>query len=871
MQKKYVYRQKSSSKSVFYQIVILKTLLKIFCCGLTVLDNGSISVLLYKRIVNHILISIFAHLELRYMTNFFCAAVFLLLCFQTSYGQKKTLSARRISTNISIDGQLTEPEWAEAAVATDFVMFAPDNGKPVSPEKRTDVKVLYDNDAIYISAIMFDDEPEKMLKEVTQRDVFGSSEHFGVFINGFNDGQQDFQFFLSAAGVQMDCIATEANGEDYTWDAIWSGQVTVTDFGWIAEMKIPYAALRFSDAAKQTWGINFYREFRRDRQQYTWNRIDNQVGATITQSGILQGIENIKPPTRLFFIPYSSYYYEKSATENKHTLKGGLDIKYGINDSFTLDAILVPDFGQTRYDNVELNLGPFEQQFNENRPFFTEGTDLFNKGNLLYSRRIGGSPSTFLTTDNPDVVVTNPTTVNLINAIKLSGRLKNGLGIGILNAVTEPTYAYARDTSTNDRDKVLVEPLTNYNVFVLDQRFNKNSSVSFVNTNVIRDGNFRDANVSAAVFDLNTKENTYRTSGYFKYSYINQFGIRENTDGFDTTINFEETSGKYRYGAGALYVSKDYDNNDLGINFYTDYHGYFGNASYRILNPTKRWNSFEVYLNPYVELNNKTGHVQQANVSLNINAFTRKNNYWGLGISGRPVETYDFYEPRIANRFVYFPTYFNAYVYYSSNYNNKFAIDIQPSINITDESKRESWGFFIAPRYRFTDRITANVSFNYARNNNNVGYIDDTYIDDATAYEIYFAKRNRSTYTFSAGGKYSINKDMTVNLSARYYWSYAENREFFILSPNGYLIPATYDQNQNSDFNTWNLDLSYTWWFAPGSQISLLYRNNSNTFTREIVRDLGSNFNNLFKENLQHMFSISIRYYIDYNQAKNWF
>src|SRR5690606_25001149 len=164
----------------------------------------------------------------------------------------------------------------------------------------------------------------------------------------------------------------------------------------------PYAALRFSDAPQQVWGINFYREFRRLRQQFTWNFISNKIGYELVQAGVLRGIENIKPPTRLFLIPYTSYYYDKNSEGEGHTVKGGIDIKYGISESFTLDAILIPDFGQTRYDNIELNLGPFEQQFIENRPFFTEGTDLFSKGNLLYTRRIGGSPSTYASSSDPN-------------------------------------------------------------------------------------------------------------------------------------------------------------------------------------------------------------------------------------------------------------------------------------------------------------------------------------------------------------------------------------------------------------------------------------------------------------------------------------
>ena len=159
----------------------------------------------------------------------------------------------------------------------------------------------------------------------------------------------------------------------------------------------------------QTWGVNFFREIRRDRQKYSWNFIDSKLGTFTQQNGVLTGIANIETPTRLFFLPYSSFYLNANDQQKtKGTLKGGLDLKYGINDAFTLDAILIPDFGQTKYDDVILNLGPFEQQFNENRPFFTEGTDLFSKGNLLYSRRIGGAPTNYPITGTNEIITDNP-------------------------------------------------------------------------------------------------------------------------------------------------------------------------------------------------------------------------------------------------------------------------------------------------------------------------------------------------------------------------------------------------------------------------------------------------------------------------------
>ena len=182
--------------------------------------------------------------------------LFLLLTHFYSFGQKKVLNAITAG-NITIDGKFNEPIWEYAPVAKDFVMFAPDNGRPINENKKTEVQIVYNDDAIFVAAKMYDDEPSKILKEITQRDNFGTSENFGIFINGFNDSQQDFRFYVSAAGVQADCIFTNENGEDFTWDAIWESHVKVTDFGWVAELKIPYAALRFSKKKEQTWGLNF--------------------------------------------------------------------------------------------------------------------------------------------------------------------------------------------------------------------------------------------------------------------------------------------------------------------------------------------------------------------------------------------------------------------------------------------------------------------------------------------------------------------------------------------------------------------------------------------------------------------------------------
>jgi hypothetical protein len=789
------------------------------------------------------------------------------------YSQKKQLQTKFTSDNITIDGNLDESTWKSAAVATNFVMFQPDNGKAIPENKRTEVRVLYDNNAVYIAALLYDDQPSKILKEITQRDDFGTSDAFGVFINGNNDGQQDFQFFVTAADGQADCITTDTAGEDYSWDAVWSSKAIMTDFGWAVEMRIPYAALRFSGENKQTWGINFFREIKRDRQKYSWNFIDSKLGTFTQQSGVLEGIENIKPPIRLFLLPYSSFYVNANSKQKTYgTLKGGLDIKYGINDAFTLDMILIPDFGQTKYDDQILNLGPFEQQFNENRPFFTEGTDLFSKGNLLYSRRIGGNPSVSPTTVANEEIIENPSSVSLINALKISGRTKGGLGIGILNAVTAKTYATIEDTTNNTTRREEVEPLTNYNVLVLDQRFRKNSSFSFINTNVTRNGSFRDANVSALVWDLNTKKNTYNLSGNFKYSLVNE---TEDKKGVFTTLNFAETSGKYRYSFGADLVTKGYDNNDLGINFETNYYSIYGNTNYRILNPTTLFNSFSVNYNMYTQFHKETGKIQGNNMNINVNLDTKKNHYVGFGVNINPLESYDFYESRRDNSYVILPQRYNAWLYISSNYNNKFAFDFNPSYSIFNETERRTYQFSLGPRYRFNDKFSLNYNFYYQRRNNNKGFVDsiDEDLNNSTPETIVFANRNVITYSNTISAKYSVSSTMNFNLAVRQYWSYAENKNYLSLEQNGRLTDnPNYTQNRNSNFYSWNADLSYSWWFALGSEVSILYRNNAANFNREIDKNFVKNVTPLLSnDQLEHVFSISVRYFIDYNQVKNKF
>ncbi|MFN3756298.1 MAG: DUF5916 domain-containing protein [Flavobacterium sp.] len=786
---------------------------------------------------------------------------FIILFTLTSYAQKKEANAIYTDGAIKIDGILDESEWDNAIPTSGMYMFEPDNGNPLAPHRDVEIRVLYNNTSIYIGALLKDDAPHLIPREITQRDRFGVADHFGVYINGFNDGQQDFRFFVSAAGVQMDCLATET-GEDYSWDAIWDSAVKITDEGWVIEMEIPYAALRFSNVEEQVWGINFYREFRRDRYRYAWNPIDARIGAIIPQAGLLKGIKNINPPTRLFLIPYGSSYVETRNGQTETTFKAGLDIKYGINDSFTLDAILIPDFGQAAFDDVILNLTPFEQQFLENRPFFTEGTDIFNKGNLLYTRRIGGAPSRRATPDADETITYTPGTVNLINATKISGRTKGGLGIGFLNAVTESAFANLRNNETGETRRALVEPLTNYNVTVFDQRFRGNSSVAFINTNVWRDGDFRDANVSALVFDLNTRGNTYKLAGDFKYSLVRD--LLQST-GFSTQLNFAKTHSQHRYNILGTYMSEDFNPNDLGINFMTNFHSLRANYNYRTLNPVGWFNSIRINSNFYTEIQNTTGRAQQFWQNIIGNVMTKNNDFFNSGLYINPVETYDFYEARSPGRFVNIPGSWGTWLLFSSNYNRTWAIDIEPAYRKYWQDNRDTFTLLFSPRYRFSDKFSLIYRYQYVQQNSDIGWAD------FWNNQPILAERDRVTQTHSLTGKYSLNDKSTFNLVLRYYHSWADNLVYMDLNSDGSFSPSPdYDLNRDANLNLWNFDLSYSWWFAPGSELRILYRNNADEFSLDVNKNPGENINALFRNNLNHIFSLSLRYFIDYNKVKNW-
>lgn len=800
---------------------------------------------------------------------------------------KKVYKITRTGSPPIIDGILDEEIWDTLQVATHFVQFRPDIGHTPEQEKRTEVKMTYDDNAIYISAYLYDNTDD-MMRQFTQRDNFGQSDFLGIIFNPNNDAQNNTEFFVFSSGTQADAIESPGVGEDFNWNAVWDSAVQTHDDGWTIEVKIPYRTLRFTQQETPTWGIQFHRHYRKTRKQYTWNAIDVTKGNAGLYHAELKGLTNIKPPTRLSFYPYASGLVTNFEGKTETDFAAGLDLKYGITENFTLDATLIPDFSQVGFDNVELNLGPFEQQFAEQRQFFTEGVDLFNKGRLFYSRRVGGRPSYTPELEDNEAFIDYPEKVQLINAIKVSGRTRKGLGIGFFNAITKEAYATIETTEiknegTPDEETIktqrreLLEPLTNYNIMVVDQQFNKNSSVTLINTNVTRDGDFRDANVTGFLFDLNNKANTYGSTGELKMSSFND--VEDKPNGYRAKLEIGKNSGNFQYSADYRYADENYDTNDLGIQFRNNYSNFGADFSYRIFEPTKLLNNFRVYswLN-YRQLANPNTFTD-ANTGINIRATNKKLLSFGFNANWVIDKRYDYFEPRDDFKsFFVTKNFAESNIWMSSDFNKFFAVEANLGYGLFFDKERENfknWWFGFNPRFKFNDKFLLVLKFEYDNYTADRGYINDQEVED----NIIFGQRDIVETETGISSSYTFNPFNAITLSFRNYLSRVTyDDQVYNLQDDGslkiskthtkYTIGSDSDFNPDVNFNTWNLDLGYTWQFAPGSFLTALYRNQIFNESDDSMASYKESLDSLFQQDNRNTFSLRLVYFLDYNDIK---
>jgi len=552
-----------------------------------------------------------------------------------------------------------------------------------------------------------------------------------------------------------------------------------------------------------------------------------------------------------------------------------MDLKLGLSDAFTLDATLIPDFGQTISDQNVLNLSAFELQFADNRQFFTEGTELFSRAGIFYSRRIGfeapiRSADAMMNLKDNEVITSNPGNDRIANALKISGRTKNKLGIGFFNAVTLPSEATAIDTLSGTARSINTSNLTNYNVTVFDQVLPNNSFVSLINTSVLRAGDDYDANVLGTAFDIRSKNNMYSISGSGGTSLKSSPYFRQpesdERSGFRQDISLNKISGNWTCSIGQYSESNTYDPNDLGFLAANNSIGAWLYNSYAIYKPFGRFNRMWSDLN--VLYNNLYLPRKFSDITMEASGgiTTRKFNTYGFNASCNPVRGFDYFEPRVWGR--YFSTYTNAfaYVWYSSDYRKKVAIDVGSGYGIYENDGRYRFNWRIAPRFRFNDHLFVTYVYSFQSHINDLGFAYA--FEDEARTEPLFGKRDVISHTNVLTVNYAFNAFMTLNTRVRHYWGFTKFNSFYSLLENGDLAPSDV-MSENQSFNTFTIDMMYTWIFTPGSQLSLVWKNNITGFDSYVPTSLTSDLDYTFGLPQTNSYSLKFIYFLDYHKVRD--
>ncbi len=389
---------------------------------------------------------------------------------------------------IQIDGRIDEEAWQTVPVASGFVQREPFEGEPA--EQDTHVRVLVDEEAIYVAARMFEPDTAMIRRPLVRRGQGGAfQDWFSISLDTNHDGRTSYRFQVSAAGVQVDWYHYDDDQSDGSWDGVWQSAVAVDSLGWTAEMRIPLSQVRYESSAEpQTWGVNFQRRRSAAAEVSHFALERRTVSGTVSQYGTLEDVFLPSQAHRIEARPYvSSSFHQGPAEEGNPFFDGrevgfraGSDFRFGLGSAFTLDATVNPDFGQVEADPSEINLSAFESFFRERRPFFIEDAQVFDfrlsgrQNRLFYSRRIGGAPHGRAPSGATFVDV--PDGASILGAAKVTGRTSSGLAMGALGALTRAETGVAFFPEEGRSQEFLAEPRAGYGVVAAQQDLNQGAS-----------------------------------------------------------------------------------------------------------------------------------------------------------------------------------------------------------------------------------------------------------------------------------------------------------------------------------------------------------------------------------------------------------
>jgi hypothetical protein len=593
----------------------------------------------------------------------------------------RIIRAVRATAPPVIDGRLTDEAWSQAPVAEGFTQRDPEEGKPAT--ERTEIRVLFDDTAVYVGARMFDAEPGRIERRLSSRDSDPDADRVTVFLDPMRDKLTGAIFRVSAANVQQDAALYNDSWWDNTWDAVWQSQVSTDDQGWSAELRIPLSQLRFATQDRQTWGINVERFVRR-KNEYSWlEMVPKHQNGNASRMLELTGLDGMRPRRNLELLPYvagRTEFIQPSSAGNPFNDgsrafgAAGLDVKWGLTSNLTVSATVNPDFGQVEVDPAVVNLTAFETFFSEKRPFFLEGSQIFNnfgrggandfwgfnqsEPQIFYSRRIGRAPQLTASGDYVDA----PSATTILGAAKLTGKTSGRWSLGLLQALTGEETARTHMAGL-DAGREVVEPLTSYTVARVQREVGQRAGLGFLATSVgrqlpsqaARDGLSRQALVvgtdaywfvdadkqwvitgdiaSSRVAGTATLIERLQRAPQRYYQrpdepHVDLDPTRTSLSGFKGRLNLNRNSGMWRLNAALWTGSPGWESNDLGFHGTGDRAGAHavvwvqGNKPRRFSRSRSAWVAKAWSWNYGRELQSDTVNGQVNNTFM---------NYWGLG------------------------------------------------------------------------------------------------------------------------------------------------------------------------------------------------------------------------------------------------
>ncbi|MDA3885980.1 MAG: DUF5916 domain-containing protein, partial [Candidatus Delongbacteria bacterium] len=721
-----------------------------------------------------------------------------------------------------IDGKINDPVWDNIDWADQFTEKDPDFDTP--PSQSTKFKILYDDEYLYIAVRAYDTESEKISKKICSRDDFGT-DWIEVDIDSYNDKRTAFSFNSTTCGSQGDEYVTgNGNSWDSSWSPVWFNQSQVDSLGWTTEFKIPFSQLRYTDDDEQVWGIQVGRRIHRFNERSYWQAIP-QHAPLVSNYGQLHGLKGIKKSSSLELIPYNVWKVDHYKNDYDNKLKDGQDgeIKFGLDGKFrvtnniTSTFTINPDFGQVEADPANLNLSAFENFQWERRPFFIEGNDLFyyyctsamfggyySMDQLFYSRRIGRLPNGYSSDYDK-----SPTNTTILGAVKLTGKLENGMNIGFLESVTGRENAEWVEADV--LHKQVIEPRTNYAVSRFSQNFNEeNSSIGGIITSVIREQKYADelslnrtAHTGGVDLQHKWNEGTYSVNGSFtashitgtketitneQYSYNRYFQrpdadhleIDENKEsltGFGGYLKIRKSRGNIVWENGATFRSPELELNDIGYMRSADVVAGWTYAGLRTLKPGDHFKFLSVNYN-HRYIYNTDFKLESA--MYNINSHNSLMNDFSFGGGVTYVPEFFSFTALEGGPTLRYPWNVSADLYLNSPEQKKINYGFGGWGGYSPEGSEEKYGLWTYLTIRFNDKFRFSFNPEFITDTQGDFYYDQT--DIAGNREYLFAKLKQDYWNFKINANYCFTPRLSLKLFVSPYVVVGKYSEFKLIN-----------------------------------------------------------------------------------------